>query len=74
MLLIVSVNLLLPPLITNQTHKKLTQNKNSCYFFISRFYVVHLCYSPQYIRQRLASIFISLRQKTVFPYYFILLI
>jgi hypothetical protein len=45
MSLIVPVNHLLPLLTTNQTHKKLAQNKNSCYFFISSFYVVHLCCS-----------------------------
>jgi len=68
MSLTVLANPLLPLLTTNQTHKKLAQNKNSCYFFISWFYVVHLCCFLQYNRQRLPSIFISLPQKTVFPY------
>jgi len=63
MSLIVPVNPLLPPLTIDQTHKKLAQNKNSCYFLISRFYVVHMCCSPQYNRQRLPSIFISLQKK-----------
>jgi hypothetical protein len=45
MSLIVPVNPILPP-TADQTHKKLAQNKNSCYFFISRFYVVQLCF-PQ---------------------------
>ena len=71
MSIIVPVNPLLPPLTKDQTHKKLAQNKNSCYFFINHFYGVHLCCSPQYNRQRLPSIFISLPNKTVFPYYFI---
>jgi len=74
MSLIVPVNPLLPTLTIDQTHKKIAQNKNSCYFFINRFYVVHLCCFPQYNRQRLSRIFISLPQKTLFPYYFIILL
>jgi len=72
MSLVVLVNPILPPLIIDQTHKKLAQNKNSCYFFLSRFYVVYLFCSPQYNRQRLTNIFISLPQKIVFSYYFII--
>ena len=71
MSLIFPANPLLHLLTTDQTHKNLAQNKNSCYFLISRFYVVHLRCSPQYNWQRLRSIFIYLPQKTVFPYYFI---
>jgi len=74
MSLIFPANPLLHLLTTDQTHKNLAQNKNSCYFFISRIYVVHLCCSPQYNRQRLPSIFISLLQKTIFSYYFIILL
>jgi len=73
MSLIVPINHLLPPLTKAPTHRKLGENKNSCYFFISSFYVVHMCCSPRYNRQRLPSIFISLPQKIVFPYYFIIL-
>jgi len=53
MSLIFPVNHILPLLTADQTHRNLAQNKNSCYFFITRFYVVHLCCSPQYNRQRL---------------------
>jgi len=70
MSLIVPINHLLPLLTKDPTHRKLGENKNSCYFFISRFYVVHMCCSPRYNRQRLPSIFISLPQKIVFSYYF----
>jgi len=45
MSLIVPVNPLLPQLTKDQTHKKLAQNKNSCYF-LSAAFMLYICVVP----------------------------
>ena len=54
---------------TYQTHKKLAQNKNSCCFFIGRFYVVHLCFPKK--KWCISVLFLSIQSTKIAKYFHI---